>query len=146
MGKKENKFLSKKQEKDIIEAIRNAEKNTSGEIRVHIEFESSADHLAKAWEVFAHLEMHQTKYRNAVLFHVNPTDHNFTIIGDEGIDQVTPDDFWEEIKNEVIYHFKAGNYTEGLCKGIEMTGQALKVYFPIDEDDKNELPDEISYS
>lgn len=146
MGKKNNPFLSSKQEQKIIEAIQLAEKNTSGEIRVHIEFESSTNHFQKALEVFEKLEMHQTKDRNAVLFHVAPFDHNFTIIGDEGIDKVTPDDFWEEIKNEVITHFKHDKFTKGLCKGIEITGEALKTYFPYKEDDKNELPDEISYS
>jgi len=146
MGKKDNPFLSSKQEQKIIEAIQMAEKNTSGEIRVHIEFESSTDHFQKALEVFKRLEMHQTKDRNAVLFHVAPYDHNFTIIGDEGIDKVTPDDFWEEIKEKVISYFREEKYAKGLCTGIHMTGEALKTYFPYQEDDKNELPDEISYS
>ena len=146
MGKKDNPFLSSKQEQKIIEAIQLAEKNTSGEIRVHIEFESSTDHFQKAYDVFQHLEMHQTKERNAVLFHVAPYDRNFTIYGDVGIDKVTPDDFWEEIKNEVISYFKEDRYTKGLCVGIEMAGEALKKYFPYQEDDQNELSDEISYS
>ncbi|HEY4540191.1 MAG TPA: TPM domain-containing protein [Faecalibacter sp.] len=146
MGENKNAFLSSKQEQKIIEAIQLAEKNTSGEIRVHIEFESSTDHFQKALEVFNRLEMDQTKDRNAVLFHVAPYDHNFTIIGDEGIDQVTPDDFWEEIKEVVISYFREEKYTKGLCKGIEMTGEALKTYFPYQEDDQNELSDEISYS
>jgi uncharacterized membrane protein len=146
MGKKENKFLSKKQEQLIIAAIQSAEKNTSGEIRVHIEFESSTDHFQKALDVFHQLEMHQTKERNAVLFHLAPNHHHFTIIGDIGIDQVTPTDFWENIKNEVINHFKKDQFVEGLCKGIEMTGIALKNYFPYQDDDINELPDEISYN
>lgn len=146
MGKKGNQFLSPQQEQKIIEAIQKAEKNTSGEIRVHIEFESSTDHFAKALEVFNRLMMYNTKDRNAVLFHLSPKDHNFTIIGDEGIDKVTPDDFWDEIKNEVINYFKEEKYTKGLCVGIEMAGEALKQYFPYQEDDQNELSDEISYS
>ncbi|QTV06024.1 TPM domain-containing protein [Faecalibacter bovis] len=146
MVRKENPFLSLKQEQKIVEAIQAAEKNTSGEIRVHIEFESSTDHFQTALEVFNKLGMHQTKERNAVLFHVAPYDRNFTIIGDEGIDQVTPDDFWEEIKNVVVSHFKDGKHTKGLCVGIEMAGEALKKYFPYQEDDQNEISDEISYS
>jgi uncharacterized membrane protein len=146
MGKKKQKFLSSKDEKKIIEAIQKAEKNTSGEIRIHIEFESSTNHFDKAMEVFEHLEMHKTKDRNGVLFHVSPSDHNFTIIGDEGIHKVTPDDFWDEIKEEVIKHFRKENYVKGLCNGINMSGKALKKYFPHQEDDSNELPDEISYS
>ena len=146
MGKKKQKFLSSKDEKKIIEAIQKAEKNTSGEIRIHIEFESSTNHFDKAMEVFEQLEMHKTKDRNGVLFHVSPSDHNFTIIGDEGIHKVTPDDFWDEIKEEVIKHFRKENYVKGLCNGIKMSGKALNKYFPHQEDDSNELPDEISYS
>ena len=146
MGKKKHKFLSSKDEKKIIEAIQKAEKNTSGEIRIHIEFESSTNHFDKALEVFEQLEMHKTKDRNGVLFHVSPADHNFTIIGDEGIDNATPDDFWDDIKSDVVKHFKKEHYVKGLCKGIKKTGKALKKYFPYQEDDTNELPDEISYS
>ena len=146
MGNKKHKFLSPKDEKKIIKAIQKAEKNTSGEIRIHIEFESSANHLEKALEVFERLEMNQTKDRNGVLFHVSPDDHNFTIIGDEGIDNATPDDFWDDIKADVVKHFKKEHYVKGLCKGIKKTGKALKKYFPHQEDDTNELPDEISYS
>ncbi|WP_313385402.1 TPM domain-containing protein [Chishuiella sp.] len=146
MGKKKNKFLSSKDENRIIEAIQKAEKNTSGEIRIHIEFESSSDHFQKALEVFETLEMHKTKDRNGVLFHVSPSDHFFTIIGDEGIHNVTPDDFWDEIKEEVILYFRKEDYVKGLCQGVKKTGKALKKYFPYQEDDVNELPDEISYS
>ncbi|GGF09652.1 TLP18.3, Psb32 and MOLO-1 founding protein of phosphatase [Chishuiella changwenlii] len=146
MGKKKQTFLSSKDEKKIIEAIQKAEKNTSGEIRIHIEFESSSDHFTKALEVFERLEMHKTKDRNGVLFHLCPTDHNFTIVGDEGIHEVTPEDFWDDIKEEVIKHFKKEHYVKGLCKGIKKSGKALKKYFPYKEDDVNELPDEISYS
>lgn len=146
MERTDNSFLSPKQEQKIIEAIQAAEKNTSGEIRVHIEFESSTDHFKSALEVFQQLGMDQTKERNAVLFHVAPYDRNFTIIGDVGIDKITPDDFWEEIKNEVISYFKEDRHTKGLCVGIEMTGEALKKYFPYQENDQNELSDEISYS
>ena len=146
MGKKKNKFLSSKDEKKIIKAIQKAEKNTSGEIRIHIEFESSTNHFDKALEVFEQLEMHKTKDRNGVLFHVSPTDHSFTIIGDEGINNATPDDFWDEIKNDVLKHFKKEHYVKGLCEGIKKTGKALKKYFPHQKDDTNELPDEISYN
>ena len=146
MGKKKHKFFSSKDKQKIIEAIQKAEKNTSGEIRIHIEFESSSNHYEKALEVFQKLEMHKTKDRNGVLFHLSITDHNFTILGDEGIDQVTPADFWEEIKDEVIQYFKKENYAKGLCEGIKKTGKALKKYFPYEKDDVNELPDEISYN
>lgn len=138
--------LSKKDQKKIIKAIQAAEKNTSGEIRVHIDADASSDHFEVATAVFYALEMDKTERRNGVLFHVSPKDHNFTIIGDTGIDTVTAADFWDEIRTVVIKKFKKGKYVKGLVKGIEMTGQALKKHFPSQENDKNELPDEISWS
>lgn len=89
--------------------------------------------------------MTETKDRNGVLFHVSPKDHNFTIIGDIGIDAVTPDDFWDDIKEVVLKKFRKGQFAKGLKKGIKKTGKALKKYFPYEDDDKNELPDEISW-
>lgn len=138
--------LSKKEEKKIIKAIQEAERNTSGEIRVHIDAEPSENHLETTAAVFHLLKMDQTKDRNGVLFHVSPTDHNFTIIGDQGIDAVTSDDFWDEIKKTVIKKFKKGKYVKGLTLGIKMAGEALQQHFPYQDDDKNELPDEISWS
>lgn len=138
--------LSRKEEKKIIKAIREAERNTSGEIRVHIDAEPSGNHLDMSVAVFHSLKMDQTKDRNGVLFHVSPQDHNFTVIGDIGIDEVTSDVFWDEIKKTVIKKFKKGKYVKGLILGIEMAGEALKEHFPYQDDDKNELPDEISWS
>ena len=89
--------------------------------------------------------MSNTKDRNGVLFHVSIVDHNFTIIGDAGIDQKTNDDFWDEIKDKVIKKFKKGKFTKGLVLGITRAGEALKIHFPYQEDDINELPNEISW-
>ena len=139
-------FLTKKQQKKIVEAIQKAERRTSGEIRVHIDADSSQNHLETATAVFHTLKMHETKHQNGVLFHVSPKDQNFTIIGDVGINQVTPDDFWDEIKRAVIKKFKKGKFTKGLTKGIKMAGKALEEHFPYQKDDTNELPDEISWS
>lgn len=139
-------FLTRKQEKKIIKAIREAERNTSGEIRVHIDADSSLNHFETAVSVFNSLGMNGTKDRNGVLFHVSPKDHNFTIIGDIGIDKITPDGFWDEIKKKVTKKFKKGEFAEGLTKGIKMTGKALQKHFPYKDDDINELPDEISWS
>lgn len=138
-------FLTKKEQKKIIKAIQEAERNTSGEIRVHIDAEPSPNHIEVAVAVFNSLNMNETRDRNGVLFHVSPKDHNFTVIGDEGINAVTPDDFWDEIKLTVIKKFKKGKYAKGLVKGIEMAGIALQKHFPYQDDDKNELPDEISW-
>lgn len=137
--------LSKKQEKKIVRAIRKAELNSSGEIRVHISREASKKPLDKAVEVFHQLEMMNTKDRNGVLFHISLKDQSFTIVGDEGIDHCVPEDFWDEIRNEVVKNFTKEKYVKGLVRGIRMTGKALKKYFPHQKDDVNELPDEISW-
>lgn len=137
-------FLSKEQETEVVDAIREAELNTSGEIRVHFEKSLNLDPINRAQELFYHLEMDKTQFKNGVLFYVAVDDHKFAIIGDEGIDKVVPDDFWESIKDEVINEFKKGNPTQGLVLGILHAGEKLKEYFPYGDKDENELSDEIS--
>lgn len=137
-------FLTPNDEKNIIAAIQQAEKNTSGEIRVHIENHSEKPPLERAQEVFFELGMDKTTARNGVLFYVGIDDHTFAIIGDEGIDKVVEDDFWDCTKNTVISHFKGANFVQGLSEGILKAGEKLKTYFPYNEGDKNELPDTIS--
>ncbi|MEX2514379.1 MAG: TPM domain-containing protein [Cyclobacteriaceae bacterium] len=130
----------------ITEAIRNAEKETSGEIQVHIESHCKGEVLDRAAQVFEKLKMHQTKYRNAVLFYLAAEDHKFAILGDAGINQVVPENFWENIREEMLVHFKSRAFTEGLRKGIEMSGQQLQQHFPYDQKgDINELPNDISF-
>lgn len=137
-------FLSPEDEERIVQAILEAEKETSGEIRVHIEKESSIETLDRAMEVFYFLKMDQTKEKNGVLFYVSVQDQKFAVIGDEGIDKVVPDDFWESVKEIVTAEFKKGNYSKGLELGVLEAGKKLQAFFPYSEDDINELPDEIS--
>lgn len=140
-------FLTPEEEKRIIEAIRTAEKNTSGEIRVHLENKKKhPPTIDYVWKVFKKLGMTNTKNRNGVLFYVDVNHKVFTIIGDEGINKKVPDNFWEEIKTIVINAFKNKKYTEGLIVGILKTGEKLKKFFPYHKDDVNELSDEISKS
>jgi uncharacterized membrane protein len=139
------KFLTEEQEAKIINAIRDAEKNTSGEIRVHIENSTLKDPLQRAKEVFYYLKMDQTKDKNGILFYLAVHDKKFAILGDIGIDKKVPNDFWDSITNIVLNEFKKGNYADGLKKGILETGQKLKEYFPYQDSDINELTDEISY-
>ncbi|MCF6347266.1 MAG: TPM domain-containing protein [Flavobacteriaceae bacterium] len=139
-------FLTSTQEQEIIEAIRLAEKDTSGEIRVHLEKSTEKDTLERAKEVFYFLKMDETKQQNGVLFYVAVDDKKFSVIGDKGIDEVVPDTFWNSIKDTVLDKFKNNNYTEGLKLGITETGTKLKQYFPYQSDDENELPDTISLS
>ncbi|MGI9532667.1 TPM domain-containing protein [Lutimonas sp.] len=137
-------FLSIEQEKRVVEAIREAELNTSGEIRVHFEKSVELDPIQRAQELFLHLGMDKTQYKNGVLFYVAVDDHKFAIIGDQGIDKVVPKDFWESIKDEVINEFTKGKHSKGLIMGILHAGEKLKEYFPYGDKDENELSDEIS--
>jgi uncharacterized membrane protein len=133
-------------EKVIMAAIQEAERNTSGEIRVHIENNCEGDVLDRATEVFAQLHMHLTKQRNGVLFYVAIKDHQFAVLGDAGINAIVPDHFWEDITEEVIGHFKKQEYAKGLSKGIIMAGEQLKSHYPYDDKgDLNELSDDISF-
>jgi uncharacterized membrane protein len=134
------------QQKAIIDAIKEAETNTSGEIQVHIEKHCKGDVLDRAADVFATLKMHTTAQRNGVLFYIAVKDHKFAILGDAGINSAVPHNFWEEIKNDMQMHFKKGEFTEGLVLGIKTAGTQLKQHFPYNKtNDKNELSDDISF-
>ena len=139
------KYFTEEDKLQITNAIRVAETNTSGEIRVHIEKHCKEDVLDRAAFIFEKLKMHKTALRNGVLFYVAIEDHKFAILGDVGINQKVPDDFWEEIKSDVFEKFKDGKYAEGLAEGIIKAGEQLKAHFPYQEDDVNELSDEISF-
>lgn len=137
-------FLSASEEAEIVNAIRIAEKNTSGEIRVHLEPHSEIDAFERAAEVFDFLHMNNTKNSNGVLIYVAVEDRTLVILGDSGINDVVAPDFWESTKDIIIKHFKDGDMKQGLVKGILNAGEQLKKHFPLGPDDKNELPDDIS--
>ncbi|MFV0365254.1 MAG: TPM domain-containing protein [Mangrovibacterium sp.] len=129
----------------IVSAIKQAELNTSGEIRLHMESKCKGEVLDSAAYWFEKLEMHQTEARNGVLFYLAIDDCKFAIIGDAGINAKVEDDFWDSVKELVLKQFKQGNFAEGLAQGIAQAGEKLKMYFPYQTDDENELPDEISF-
>lgn len=139
-----NNFLTPADEEAIIAAIQQAEKNTSGEIRIHIENHSEKPPLERAQEVFHVLGMDATSQRNGVLFYVGVSDRSFAIIGDEGIDKAVEADFWDCTRDIVISNFKEGRFSDGLVAGILRAGDRLQAYFPFNNEDKNELPDTIS--
>ncbi|MCB9202465.1 MAG: TPM domain-containing protein [Flavobacteriales bacterium] len=143
---KARNFLSKKEQEEVINAIKVAEKNTSGEIRVHIEYDNESNEEDRTLELFKKLEMHQTKDRNAVLFHFCISEKSLAIYGDKGIHGYVKQEYWNNLRDEMIQHFKESKFKEGLVNAILKTGEKLKNYFPYQEDDKNELSDEISFS
>jgi uncharacterized membrane protein len=137
-------FLSAEEEQEIVEAILLAEKNTSGEIRVHIESHTEIDHFERAKEVFHLLKMDNTKEENGVLLYFAVNDKKFAICGDKGINGVVPDNFWESTKEAIQSHFKSGAFKEGIIAGILKAGTELKKHFPWMHGDTNELSNEVS--
>jgi uncharacterized membrane protein len=138
-------FFSKEQKELIKSAIQEAELNTSGEIRVHIDNKCKEDVMDRAAWWFAKLEMHKTQLRNGVLFYLAVKHRKFAILGDSGINEVTPDNFWDDIKEKMKGRFAEEDFAGGLREGILMAGEALKKHFPHQKDDVNELSDEISF-
>ncbi|MFA5328962.1 MAG: TPM domain-containing protein [Prolixibacteraceae bacterium] len=138
-------FFSKEEKKQITGAIAEAELNTSGEIKLHVEGRCKIDVLDRAAYVFGKLKMHETEQRNGVLFYLAVFDRKFAILGDFGINQLVPDNFWDEIKETMLGYFLEGQYADGLSQGILMAGVQLKANFPYQKDDINELSDEISF-
>lgn len=137
-------FLTAKEEEEIVLAIRKAERNTSGEIRVHIEETANISHYNRALEVFRMLKMFNTKEQNAVLLYVAVNDHKFVIYGDKGIDAIVSENFWDTTKIIIQNHFKQGNFKQGIIDGVVQVGKELKVHFPWNENDIDELSNEIS--
>jgi uncharacterized membrane protein len=141
----EKELFSEAQQGQIAKAVSEAEKKTSGEIRVYIEEQCAGEVLDRASFVFEQMEMHKTKERNGVLFYVATKDHKFAILGDAGINAVVGSGFWDKIRDAVIDEFRHRHFTEGLCKGIYMAGEALQHYFPYRSGDTNELSDDIVF-
>jgi uncharacterized membrane protein len=138
------KLLTPAEELEVVEAIRLAEKETSGEIRVHIEKTNPLPAIDRAREVFELLKMHETALKNGVLIYIASEDKAFAILGDKGIDDVVADDFWDSTRLVMETHFKNGNFKQGLIDGINKAGTELQRYFPCADDDTDELSNEIS--
>jgi uncharacterized membrane protein len=138
-------MLEAHNEKIIIDSIVEAEKNTSGEIRVHIEKKCSGNPVERAQQLFEKLGMIATESRNGVLIYIAEESHKFAIIGDVGIHQKVGIDFWNRSKDIMQQHFIKGEFVEGIKEAVLACGDALKKHFPIKHDDSNELPNDISY-
>lgn len=141
-----HRLIKKSEERKIVSAIRKAEKDTSGEIRVHIErWCKEGDPVARAIFIFDAIGMFDTRDRTGVLIYISLKSKMFAIIGDVGINAVIPQDFWNGIKDELSSFFSKGQITEGIIEAVNQTGKILKEHFPASEDNPNEQPDEISY-
>ncbi len=138
-------YFSENDQARISAAIEDAERFTSGEIRVCVEPICKTTPVERAISYFKRLGMDKTKLHNGVLIYISTDDHQFAIIGDQGIDRAVPADFWESTKEAMLVHFKAGDLVKGLTTGIGMAGEKLQQYFPFTEGDINELPNEIVF-
>jgi len=140
----QKKFFTGEESKAIVNAIAEAEAMTSGEIRIHVEAKCKGEVLHRATQIFYKLGMDKTVHANAVLIYLAHDDRKFAILGDKGINQVVPANFWDGTKEVMKEHFKRGEFYQGVLFAIQETGSHLKQYFPHQRDDKNELPNEIS--
>ena len=145
--RKKKQFFSQEDNHLIVKAIRQAEKSTSGEVRVFVEsrcFWRNA--MDRAAEIFYLLKMEQTEQRNAVLVYIAMKDHQLAVFGDEGIHQKVGSDYWNRVVGEMLSRFNTNNYGIGISECVIQIGDALKSNFPYDSDtDRNELPDEIVF-
>ena len=141
-----NEFLNQEEEKLVVEAIKEAEKKTSGELRVHLQQTCNKEVLTAAKEKFISLKMNKTALRNGVLIYVAVKDRKFAIVGDKGINELVGEGFWNDVKELMLCHFKEGKNAQGLIEATLLIGQKLKQYFPFQSNDMNELSNEISKS
>ena len=139
------RFFDEAEEAQILEAIRSAERATSGEIRVHVESRCPGDPMEVARQRFLRLGMANTAARNGVLFYLATRDGRFAVFGDEGIHQCVGDPFWQELRDSMAERFRSDAFARGLEEAIAAVGAHLAAAFPRSADDRNELPDAISW-
>ncbi|OPY87079.1 MAG: hypothetical protein A4E72_01541 [Syntrophus sp. PtaU1.Bin208] len=144
LKKHPKKFFTTEEQEHILGEIRRVEENTSGEIRVHLDRHAHEDTLEKARKIFLRLGMDRTRERNGVLIYIATDHRKFAILGDEGINRVVPENYWEDVKEILQSHFRRGEFEKGLCLGIRKIGEKLKVHFPVSPGDRNEIPDSVS--
>jgi len=138
-------IFTEEQQEQISNAIAEAEKATSGEIRIAIDKHCEGDAIERATAHFAKLGMDKTSRHNGVLIYLAHADHKFAIIGDSGINRLVPKDFWETTKVAMQAHFASGNLVQGIIAGIMLTGEKLATFYPFEQGDINELPNEVVY-
>ena len=137
-------FLDAAERQRVAQAIAEAERRTSGEVRVHLDEHIEDDVLDHAAFVFEELGMHRTKDRNGVLIYVSTGDRKVAVVGDTGINERVPAGFWTDVVGVLKLHFAAGRRAEGLCEAVGMVGEKLKALHPYQSDDRDELSNEVS--
>ncbi len=145
--RKKKQFFPEEDSRLIVKAIRHAEKNTSGEVRVYVESRCSwVNAIDRAAEVFVSLKMDNTEQHNGVLVYVAIKDKQLAVYGDRGIHEKVGYEYWNKVVNEMLANFNSREYGKGIAECVIQIGDALRNYFPFERDiDKNELPDEIVF-
>jgi len=140
-------FFTDEEKQSIIDAVRNAEQRTSGEVRVFVESRCRyVNAIDRAVEIFENLQMQKTELRNATLVYVAVKDRQLAVFGDEGIHQKVGNEYWANEVVKMIHAFNRDNIAEGISKCVLNIGEALATHFPYDRStDKNELPDDIVF-
>ena len=146
--RREKHFFSKEENDTIVQSIRDAEKQTSGELRIFVESRCKyVEPLDRAAEIFTKLKMGNTELRNGVLFYVAIKDKQLAIFADSGIHDAAGHQYWNDVVTGILSVFKKDSIVHGITATIAAVGEALKTHFPYDKEvDKNELPDEIIFS
>lgn len=139
-------FFSSKEKKLLQDAIHSAEMQTSGEIHLHLENRIKKTIVEDAKHIFDKIGMSNTQGKNGVLILLAVKEKQFSVIGDSGINSKVEPNFWQEITENMAYHFKHNDFSGGLANGIQRIGEKLSQYFPYEHTDKNELVNVISYS
>jgi len=137
-------FFTKDELNKIVGSIEQAELKTSGEIRFHLESRCKGDVLKRAVQVFKNLHMHKTELHNGTLIYLATIDKKYAIVGDKGINEKVPDNFWEDVKDEMSEKFKNNEFVTGISNAVLKIGVKLKEFFPYQSDDINELSDDVS--
>ena len=144
---KKKTFFTDAEKQRVVEAIRNAEQRTSGEVRVYVESRNEyMDPMDRAAEIFYNLKMDKTDDRNAVLLYIAVKDKQLALFGDEGIYKATGEEYWNNAVKNMLMEIKAHDIIGGMVHCIITIGEALHEKFPYNKlEDKNELPDQIVF-
>lgn len=137
------KFFTEEEKERIVQAIHEAERQTSGEIRVYLESQAKGHLMERAKKIFEKLGMTKTRHQNGVLIYFSLLGHSFAVLGDRGIHEKVGDNFWKEIVSVMEESFSREEFASGIIQAIRKAGEKLKKYFPHEKGDLNELPDEI---
>lgn len=145
--KKAKPIFSETETGQLVNAIRDAELQTSGEVRVYVERRCKyVDAIDRARQIFDGLEMEKTKLRNGVLFYLASEDRQLAIFADKGIHKAAGSEYWQQTLDRLINTIRTKDLVSGLCTAIREIGITLSEHFPYEKDtDKNELPDDIVF-